>query len=301
MTGSLDDGKSKRETPRYDHLVRKHPCFNGEAHVKFGRIHLPVSPACNIQCRYCRRGYNKWEQRPGVSRGVLTPEEALLTLERALELCPEITVAGIAGPGDTLATDHALEAFRLIHRRYPQIINCLSTNGLLLAEKAEQIAQAGVVTLTVTVNAIDPVIAAQIYEEVRFDGKRQQGEAAAAHLIRAQLAGIEAAARLGLSVKVNVVLIPGINDGHIGEVARVTDEAGASNFNIIPLIPQYEFQNHRPPDCQELQAAREAAETYLPVFRHCRHCRADACGIPGKGIDLAGQLYDRPMETFSHG
>ncbi|WP_407929483.1 radical SAM protein [Heliomicrobium gestii] len=281
--------------------MRKHPCFNGEAHFKFGRIHLPVSPACNIQCGYCRRGYNKWEQRPGVSRGVLTPQEALQTLERALALCPEITVAGIAGPGDTLATDHALETFRLIHQKYPQIINCLSTNGLRLAEKAEQVAEAGVLTITVTVNAVDPAIGAQIYEEVPVAGKRQQGEGAAAHLINAQLAGIEAAARLGLTVKVNSVLIPGINDGQIGEVAKAAAEAGASNFNIIPLIPQQAFLHHRAPDCQELQAAREAAEQHLPVFRHCHQCRADACGIPGKGIDLAGQLYDRPIETFSHG
>jgi nitrogen fixation protein NifB len=48
-----------------------------------------------------------------------------------LKLCPEITVVGIAGPGDPLATTHALETFKLIHNRYPQLIKCLSTNGLL--------------------------------------------------------------------------------------------------------------------------------------------------------------------------
>ena len=42
-------------------------CFSASAHNKFARIHLPVSPACNIQCRFCKRGFNKWEIRPGVA------------------------------------------------------------------------------------------------------------------------------------------------------------------------------------------------------------------------------------------
>jgi len=61
---------------RFGHLLKKHPCFNGEAHFQYGRIHLPVSPNCNIQCRFCKRGFNKWEKRPGVSRVLLAPREA---------------------------------------------------------------------------------------------------------------------------------------------------------------------------------------------------------------------------------
>lgn len=37
-------------------FLERHPCFSGEAHLKFGRIHLPVSPACNIGCLFCARG-----------------------------------------------------------------------------------------------------------------------------------------------------------------------------------------------------------------------------------------------------
>ena len=148
--------ENKRNMNRtFDHLVKKHPCFNGEAHANFGRIHLPVSPACNIQCRFCKRGFNKSENRPGVSAGILQPHEALDVVKQALELCPQITVAGIAGPGDTLATDHAIETFRLISSLYPDLICCLSTNGLRLAEKAKTLLEVGVKTITVTVNAAD--------------------------------------------------------------------------------------------------------------------------------------------------
>jgi len=75
---------------------------------------------------------------PGSLRG-RSPEESLAVVEKALKLCPEITVVGIAGPGDPLATTHALETFKLIHNRYPQLIKCLSTNGLLLEENAQKL------------------------------------------------------------------------------------------------------------------------------------------------------------------
>ncbi len=291
----------KKAADQFDHLVKKHPCLGGEAHSKYGRVHLPVSPACNIQCRFCKRTFNKWEKRPGVAASLLTPEKALEIVDRALELCPEITVVGIAGPGDTLATPHALEAFRQVHAKYPDLIKCLSTNGLLLAEKAEEIAQAGVKTLTVTVNAVDPEIQAQICSHIYYEGDHLTGLAAAARLIENQLAGIRKISELGVVVKINTVLIPGINDHHTSEIAKTTKEAGADMINIIPLIPQHELADKRPPGCRELNLARAAAEEYLTVFRHCKQCRADACGIPGKGIELAELLYDQPLETFSHG
>ena len=109
-----------------------HPCF-GYARNK-GRIHLPVCPACNIECKFCDRKINTYEDRPGVTGELLSPQEAVDALGRALEICPDITVAGIAGPGDTLATNGAIETFRLIRERYPNILKCMSTNGLLLNE-----------------------------------------------------------------------------------------------------------------------------------------------------------------------
>lgn len=293
---------SELKEEKFGHLVRKHPCFSGDGHIKFGRIHLPVSPACNIQCKFCKRAFNKQENRPGVASGIVRPEKAAELVGKALELCPELTVAGIAGPGDTLATPHALETFEVIHREYPGLINCLSTNGLLLERSAERVAAAGVKTVTVTVNGVDPAIQEQICSTIVLDGKVIRGRQAAETLIAAQLAGIRKASSLGLVVKINTVLIPGINESHVGEIARLTSEAGASLINIIPLIPQHELSHVEAPDCFQLGDAREAAEEYLPVFRHCQQCRADACGIPGSGKDWASRLYDHPMaETFSHG
>lgn len=282
-------------------IIEKHPCFSAEAHGKFGRIHLPVSPQCNIQCRFCKRGYNKEERRPGISRTLLTPEAAAQIVDRAVKLCPELTVVGIAGPGDTLAGDYALETFRLVHQRHPDLIKCLSTNGLLLNEKIEGLVEAGVRTITVTINAVDLKILAKICSHIVYNNQVMTGEMAARWLILAQLAGIGKAVKLGVTVKVNTVLIPGINDMHIGDIAKAAASAGATIMNIIPLIPQQEFFNRRAPNCLEINAARAAAEVHLPVFRHCQQCRADACGIPGSKLDFADQLYENRSIGFSHG
>lgn len=282
-------------------LAKQHPCLSREANETRGRLHLPVSPSCNIQCRFCKRSKNKFEQRPGVTGTILKPEEAVAKVNRALELCPQLAVVGIAGPGDTLATDTALETFRLVHESYPELILCMSTNGLMLPEKAQELYDTGVRSVTVTVNAVEPEILDKIVSHVIWKGVIYTGLEAAKILIKQQLEGIRKVSNLGTIVKINTVLIPGVNDTHIEKIAQAVKGAGASIYNIIPLIPQHEFADIPAPDCNMLDEARRKAEKYLPVFRHCRHCRADACGIPGKK-DLSSELYSGAVaETFSHG
>ena len=290
----------------FENLQKRHPCLGGHSNVTAGRLHLPVSPVCNIGCKFCTRAYNKSEIKPGVTSLVLKPEEAVETVRKAKELCPELTVVGIAGPGDTLANNQALKTFALVKENFPELICCLSTNGFRLPECVDEIARIGIETLTVTVNAVDPEIEAKINSFVIDErGFKHEGIEAAKMLIGRQLAGIRLAAEKGIVVKINSVLVPGINDEHIPEVARVTAELGASILNIIPLIPQNEMKDIPAPNCADLEAVRMEAGKYLEVFRHCQHCRADSLGIPGKGKDLHEELYkdrkERAADTFSHG
>ncbi|MDD3306295.1 radical SAM protein [uncultured Acetobacterium sp.] len=278
-----------------------HPCFGAKKNK--GRIHLPVCPACNIECKFCDRKINDYENRPGVAATILKPEEAAESIGRALKLCPEITVAGIAGPGDALASDGAMLTFRLIKEHYPDLLKCMSTNGLLLNERAEELIELGIDTLTVTVNAIDPQIQAQIISGIRYHGKRYEGEEAARILIENQLAGIKKMTDAGVVVKVNTVLIVEINRHHIKDIAKAVSEARASMYNIIPLIPQHQLSHCREPQCIEIDEARQEAERYIDVFRHCQRCRADAVGVPG-GQDFGDQIYLKRLavkDTFSHG
>lgn len=270
-------------------VFKEHPCFGGPKANK-ARVHLPVSPGCNIECRFCQRRINDSDQIPGTTSAVITSDDALDVIKESLARCRDIKVAGIAGPGDTLATPYAIETFRKINSAYPHLIKCMSTNGLLLSEKAQEVIDVGIETLTVTVNAVSPEIEVRLNRRIRFKGKIYEGVEGAEILIRNQLEGIRKVSRAGVIVKVNTVLVPKINGGHIEEIARTVREAGATLYNIIPLIPQAELKDQAAPTCEELDAARAAAEKHITIFRHCQHCRADAIGVPGV-YDIGSQIY----------
>ncbi len=234
---------------------------------------------------------------------MLKPAECEAILTKALEICPDIKVAGIAGPGDTLASDYALETFKIVKEKFPQLIKCMSTNGLLLSERAQDVIDIGIDSLTVTVNAVDPEIESRLNAYILYHGKKIEGVEAAEILIRNQLEGIRKVASAGITIKVNTVLVPEINGEHIETIARTVKEAGAKIYNIIPLIPQHELKDVKAPTCAEIDAARTKASKYIDVFRHCQHCRADAVGVPGKS-EFGDQIYQRRLgvkETFSHG
>lgn len=287
----------------FESLQKEHPCFAVGAKNNKGRVHLPVSPGCNITCNFCQRKINDTDNRPGVTSEIISPKEAIEVVRKAIALCPDITVAGVAGPGDTLATPYALETFRQIKEEFPGIIKCMSTNGLLILDYADEIIEVGIDSLTVTVNAVDPQIQALICEDIIYKGKRYSGCEAAGILIRNQLAGIEKIAKAGITIKVNTVLIPEINSNHVSTVAKTVAAKGAKIFNIIPLIPQHKLNWCSVPGCDLISKVRAESKEYIRVFRHCQRCRADAAGIPG-GKDVSSQLYIRPVRlenTFSHG
>ena len=287
----------------YEELTDKHPCYARGKKGTTGRIHLPISPTCNIECRFCDRRINDYEKRPGVASTVIKPEEAIDIIRKSLELCPVIKVAGIAGPGDTLASDFALETFRLIKKNFPDLVKCMSTNGLLLAEKADEIIATDIDSLTVTINAVDPEIEAKLNHGILWHGKHYTGVEAAEILIKNQLEGIRKVSAAGITIKVNTVLVIGINDEHIEEIAKTVKTAGASIYNIIPLIPQNELKDYPEPTCAQIESVRSKASKYIDVFRHCQRCRADAIGVPGEK-DYGDQIYLKRIahkDTFSHG
>ena len=153
--------------------IQGHPCFGGNHH-KNGRIHLAVAPRCNIKCGYCTRKHDCVnESRPGVTSRIYTPQEALEKVREVMAsdlLGPVIRVVGIAGPGDPLANEETFETFRLIGKEFPRLIKCLSTNGLLLPERISELEEIDLQSLTVTINALDPEVAGQIYSFIRYLG-----------------------------------------------------------------------------------------------------------------------------------
>lgn len=270
--------------------IQGHPCFGGD-HKNNGRMHLAVAPRCNIKCGYCTRRHDcANESRPGVTSRLLTPLEAIERVREVMAseiLGPVIKVVGIAGPGDPLANEETFTTFGHIDREFPHLIKCMSTNGLLLPESLERLDALGLCSVTVTMNALDPSVAARIYSHILYRGKRYTGPEAGEILIANQLAGIRQAARYGMTVKVNTVLIPGVNDEQVQLVARKVKELGASVMNVMPLIPQAEFADFAPPSPERLEEVRRANEGIIGQFKHCRQCRADAVGLIGQDVKPA--------------
>lgn len=262
--------------------MSKHPCFDYNAHFTWGRVHLPVAPHCNIQCNFCNRKYSCVnESRPGVTERIYTPQTALEFLKGILQQRSDISVVGIAGPGDPLCDAmKTLETFRLVHQVYPELMLCVSTNGLALPQYAVALAKAGVRHLTVTVNAVSPEIASRIYDFVTVQGKKMKGSMGCGYLLQAQDEGIRLAKNLHMMVKVNTVVIPGINDDHIAEIARKCASWQVDMMNCISMIPVEDtpFGYIMPLTAEKHSSIREEAGKYVQQMRHCCRCRADAVG-----------------------
>jgi len=269
--------------------IQGHPCFGGNHH-KNGRMHLAVAPKCNIKCGYCTRRHDcANESRPGVTSRLLTPSEAIVRVREVMAspvTGPIIKVIGIAGPGDPLYNEETFETFGLVDAEFPDLIKCMSTNGLLLPDKMHLLEAVGLHSLTVTLNALDPRIGGRIYSHVYYNGTKYTGEEGAEILIRNQLAGIRLAAELGMTIKINTVLIPGVNDDQIPAISSKVKELGAFVMNIMPLIPQADFAHVVPPTPERLDALRHANEKTIGQFKHCKQCRADAVGLIGENLQL---------------
>ncbi|WP_456756425.1 nitrogenase cofactor biosynthesis protein NifB [Bradyrhizobium sp. USDA 4461] len=270
--------------------VKNHPCYSEEAHHHYARMHVAVAPACNIQCNYCNRKYDcANESRPGVASEKLTPEQAVKKVLAVAATIPQMTVLGIAGPGDPLANpEKTFKTFELVAKAAPDIKLCLSTNGLSLPDYVDVIAKSKIDHVTITINTIDPEIGAKIYPWIFFDHRRHIGIDAARILTDRQLQGLEMLSERGILCKVNSVMIPHINDHHLVAVNKAVKSRGAFLHNIMPLISAPEYgtvfglNGQRGPTAQELKTLQDACEGEINMMRHCRQCRADAVGLLGE-------------------
>jgi nitrogen fixation protein NifB len=263
-------------------VMSRHPCFSDLAHDRVGRVHLAIAPRCNIQCNFCERNICAAVaiRHPGWSSKLMSVPEALELIRSFMGSGEGLLVVGVAGPGDPLANDETFEAMGLIHHEFPSTLQCVSTNGLLLEDRLQDVIDVGIRALTVTVNAAESQVGKRIYSWVSYGGSVHRGDEAAGLLLTKQFDGIAKAIDAGLAVKVNAVLIPGINEGQMPKIAARSREAGVGIMNIMPLIPSGRMRHLPSPSCDELRRARSECEEILPQFHRCEQCRADAVFLP---------------------
>lgn len=172
-------------------------------------LRISVTDRCNFRCGYCM-------PRAAFGRDhVFLPHEALLSFEeitRAAAAALRLGVRKLRLTGGEPLMRRDLErliaelaALRTLDGRPPELT--LTTNGALLARKAQALRDAGLQRLTVSLDALSPAMFQRM-----SDSQTEVSEV---------LAGIEAAQRVGLApLKVNMVVQKGVNEGEILPMAR---------------------------------------------------------------------------------
>ncbi|HLZ46116.1 MAG TPA: GTP 3',8-cyclase MoaA [Gemmatimonadales bacterium] len=278
-------------------------------------LRVSVTDRCNLRCRYCmpERDY------------VWLPKHSILTFEeiaRLVGVFAELGVEKIRLTGGEPLLRHDLPTLTRMLRQNRRIRDlALTTNGLLLAKQAEALQQAGLGRITVSLDTLRPE---RMQALARTDRHADV------------LAGIVAARRTGLAVKLNTVVIRGVNDDELsdlitfarGQQAEVRfieymDVGGATGWSAEQVVSQREMLERlsrqygtiSPLQSSDLAAPAErfrlpdgtvfgvVASTTAPFCRACDRSRLTAdgawllCLYAERGIDLREPLRNGASDT----
>lgn len=167
---------------------------------RFGRVatdlRLSVTDVCNLRCTYCLPATGvRWLPRADI----LTVDE-LARLAHVGVTQLGITKIRLTG-GEPLTRPDLVDIVRAIRTAHPEVELALTSNGIGLEQKAQELADAGIDRVNISLDTIHP----ETYRAItRRDG------------LSDVLAGIRAAGEAGLGpVKVNAVLTKGVNDHEV--------------------------------------------------------------------------------------
>lgn len=187
---------------------------------KFGRVHdylrISVTDRCNLRCVYCM-------PEEGME---FEPDERIMTFEEIEAVVRVLARRGVRKlrlTGGEPLVRKRLEQLVAMLSAIPGIEDiALTTNGIHLAPRAEKLREAGVTRVNISLDSL---------RADRFALVTRGGD------IRKVLAGLEASERVGFDpIKLNVVLMKGINDDEIGDFLRMTMER-ALTVRFIEYMP----------------------------------------------------------------
>ncbi|MGD2178832.1 MAG: GTP 3',8-cyclase MoaA [Anaerolineae bacterium] len=180
-------------------------------------LRISVTDRCNLRCVYCMPE----EGVPWRPHGdVLRYEEIVIIVRAAAEL--GISKVRLTG-GEPLVRLGIIDLVRQI-ARIPGIDDlAMTTNGVLLTHHARELANAGLHRVNISLDTLDAE---------RFRRITRCGDLADV------LAGIDAARQAGLRpIKINSVVIRGLNDNEVVDLAAKTLQADWWNIRFIELMP----------------------------------------------------------------
>lgn len=179
-------------------------------------LRVSVTDRCDLRCRYCMAEEMQFLPRSEV----LSLEEIALIAERFVARgVSKIRLTG----GEPLVRRDALELVRRLGRSVGAGLDelTLTTNGTQLATHAAALAQAGVRRINVSLDSRDPAM---------FRHITRRGDLAQV------LDGIAAARAVGLTVKINMVALKGLNDAEIPAMLDWTSAQGM-DLTLIETMP----------------------------------------------------------------
>lgn len=175
-------------------------------------LRISLTENCNLRCIYCLPENYSFEHKD-----ILSKEDVLKTAEAGAEIgIKKIRLTG----GEPLLRDDIIEIIQGIKSKGIDEIY-LTTNGILLKDKAEKLKKAGLCGVNVSLDTLDE----KIFSQITRGGKLSK-----------TLEGIEKALECGLEVKINAVIMRGINESSIKSLAELTKEKNI-HVRFIELMP----------------------------------------------------------------
>ena len=243
----------------------------------FGRVaddlRISVTDRCNFRCSYCM---------PAEGLAWL-PKHEILTFEELTRVLGIFVRLGVRSlkvtGGEPLVRADLPVLVRMFREVGPDLDISLTTNGVLLDRLAAPLAEAGIDRATIS---CDSLLRHRFAEMTRRDA------------LDKVLAGMKAAETAGLvPIKVNCVVIGGINDDEVVEFARWSRETGyeVRFIEYMPLDAQHAWEREKVVPAARILDAIEAVHPLVPAG-HANEPATTfvfADGAPGRiGVDPLG-------------
>ena len=150
---------------------------------------------------------------------------------------PGLTHVELDGPGDPLASMAAtLATVAVLRQHRPEVTIGLTTVGLHCAERAADLAAAGVAGVTLLVDTLDAATAERLYAWIRPGKKTLPLSEAVPLLLDEQARAVHVLAAAGLAVTIRTTVYPGVNAHQIPALAETMAELGATALQLVPFL-----------------------------------------------------------------
>ncbi|MBF2078527.1 MAG: GTP 3',8-cyclase MoaA [Synechococcales cyanobacterium T60_A2020_003] len=193
-------------------------------------LRISLIDRCNFQCQYCMP--EGVDLQYALREDILTADE-LLTLLREVFIPCGFTRFRLTG-GEPLLRPGVVDLVRAI-AQFPETQDlAMTTNGFLLADMAQDLYSAGLRRINISLDSLDPATFDAIIGNRGRSRWQQVWD------------GIQAAYRTGfIPLKLNVVVIPGVNDQEVLDLAALTlDREWHVRFiEFMPIGNDALFQN----------------------------------------------------------